>query len=254
MKSRHLLVLVGLLIPGWLWAGETNLVLTIDGVTYSNVTWGAATPATVKMYHAAGVATVDLEKLPADLQARFDYDAAKAAAYRAANVPPPAPPVKMLDRTETGNALARVVHENYGLGFGFEVVADQVEVIRGRYKQLLELQKTGHPDYRAAVEQFIEACKRAIDRHYEAKKGPPPKVPDRMGGNDLANNIARQNLAAAKEAADAYNNRLARLKDEANGNWAEGQRLKRLADDKGRPVPQVKPKPAPTDPYLEEVP
>jgi len=234
-----------------LWAGETNLVLTIDGVTYSNITWGAATPATVTMRHHAGVAIMLLEKLPADVQEQFNYDPAKAAAYRAANALPPEPPVKMLDRIETGNALAGAIREVSWATFSMEVNADRVDLIRGRYKQLLELKKTGHPDYQAAVEQFIEACRRAIERHYELKRGPPPKAPDRMSSNDFANGIARQNLAVAKAAADSYNNTLKGLQDEANGRWAEGQRLKRLADEKGRPVPQLKPKPAVTDPYLE---
>ena len=70
MRVKHVLILVGLLMPCMLWGDESNLVLTIDGVTYSNVTWGAATPVTVKLMHSAGIATVPLERLPAGLQPR----------------------------------------------------------------------------------------------------------------------------------------------------------------------------------------
>ena len=67
-------------------ADETNLTLTIDGVTYSNIVWRTATPATVSIFHKSGVASIPLEKLPPDLQKRFGYDPQKAAAYRAAEL------------------------------------------------------------------------------------------------------------------------------------------------------------------------
>jgi hypothetical protein len=64
---------------------ETNnlpATITVDGHTYSNVTWGAVTPATVSIIHTTGTATVPLEKLPVELQSRFGYDEAKCKAYR----------------------------------------------------------------------------------------------------------------------------------------------------------------------------
>jgi len=45
-------------------ATETNMTLTVEGVTYSNVTFGAATPAAVTVFHSAGIASIPLEKLP----------------------------------------------------------------------------------------------------------------------------------------------------------------------------------------------
>jgi hypothetical protein len=65
-------------------ANDTNLTLTVDGVTYSNVTWHTVTPATVSIFHQTGVATIPLEKLPPQLQRQFGYDPQKAADYRAA--------------------------------------------------------------------------------------------------------------------------------------------------------------------------
>jgi len=65
-------------------ADETNLTLTVDGITYSNVTFRTVTPATVNIFHKTGVATIPLEKLPLELQKRFGYDPQKAAGYRRA--------------------------------------------------------------------------------------------------------------------------------------------------------------------------
>lgn len=67
-------------------ADETNLTLTVDGITYSNVVWRTTTPATVSIFHKSGAASIPLEKLPPDLQKRFGYDPKKAADYRAAEL------------------------------------------------------------------------------------------------------------------------------------------------------------------------
>jgi hypothetical protein len=67
-------------------AEDTNALpttITVDGITYSNVTWRTVTPATVTIFHDTGVASIPLEKLPPELQQRFGYDPQKAAAYRA---------------------------------------------------------------------------------------------------------------------------------------------------------------------------
>jgi type IV secretory pathway VirB9-like protein len=61
----------------------TNLTLTVDGVTYSNVTFGTATPSWVSVRHASGAATIPLAKLPPDLQKQFGYDPEKAAQWQA---------------------------------------------------------------------------------------------------------------------------------------------------------------------------
>lgn len=58
--------------------------IMVDGVTYSNVTWGTVTPATVTIFHTTGIMTVPLDKLPPELQKRFGYDPKKAADYSAA--------------------------------------------------------------------------------------------------------------------------------------------------------------------------
>ncbi len=64
--------------------GETNLTLTVDGVTYNNVRFGRATPASVTVFHSTGVATIPLEKLTPQLQQQFGYDPQKAAEWQAA--------------------------------------------------------------------------------------------------------------------------------------------------------------------------
>jgi hypothetical protein len=65
-------------------ADDTNLTLTVDGITYSNVTFGSVTPSSVSIRHSTGIAAVPLDKLPPDLQQRFGYDPEKASAFRRA--------------------------------------------------------------------------------------------------------------------------------------------------------------------------
>ena len=59
--------------------------ITIDGITYSNVTWRTVNGATVSIFHQTGVASIPLEKLPRELQKRFGYDPQKAAQSVAAD-------------------------------------------------------------------------------------------------------------------------------------------------------------------------
>jgi hypothetical protein len=61
-----------------LFADETNLILTVDGVAYSNVTFGAVTPNAVSILHSTGVSSIPLAKLPPNLQKQFGYNPAKA--------------------------------------------------------------------------------------------------------------------------------------------------------------------------------
>jgi hypothetical protein len=61
---------------------QSNLILVVDGVTYSNVTFTTVTPTVVSIIHQTGAATVPLDKLPAELQKQFNYDPKKAAEYR----------------------------------------------------------------------------------------------------------------------------------------------------------------------------
>jgi len=65
-------------------ADDTNLTLIVDGVTYSNVTFGTVTPLSVSIRHSSGIARLPLAKLPPELQQRFGYDPIKAAEWQAA--------------------------------------------------------------------------------------------------------------------------------------------------------------------------
>jgi hypothetical protein len=68
-------------------ADQSNLILVVEGVSYSNVTFKTVTPTTVSIVHQTGAATIPLEKLPPDLQKQFKYDPQKAAEYRLALAP-----------------------------------------------------------------------------------------------------------------------------------------------------------------------
>jgi hypothetical protein len=60
---------------------QTDSTLTVDGVIYTNAVFGTVTPYAVTVKHSTGVASVPLERLPADLQQRFGYDPQKARDY-----------------------------------------------------------------------------------------------------------------------------------------------------------------------------
>jgi hypothetical protein len=86
MKAVHIAVLLLVFAVVASFAEDTNTLpttITVDGTTYSNVTWRTVTPATVTIFHETGVASLPLDKLPPELQQRFGYDPQKAAAYRA---------------------------------------------------------------------------------------------------------------------------------------------------------------------------
>ncbi len=57
--------------------------ITIDGITYSNVTWRTVTPTTVSIFHQTGVASISLEKLPPELQKKFGYSPQKGTQHGA---------------------------------------------------------------------------------------------------------------------------------------------------------------------------
>ncbi|MGA2139396.1 MAG: hypothetical protein ABSH14_11085, partial [Verrucomicrobiia bacterium] len=68
-------------------ADQSNLILAVDGVTYSNVTLKTVTPTTVSIIHQTGAVTVPLDKLPAELQKQLNYDPKKAAEHQLAPRP-----------------------------------------------------------------------------------------------------------------------------------------------------------------------
>ena len=65
-------------------ADDTNLTLTIEGITYHIVRFVHPTPGMVTIYHSTGVATIPLAKLPSALQKQFGYDPQQAAQWQAA--------------------------------------------------------------------------------------------------------------------------------------------------------------------------
>jgi len=66
-----LLFAVGIIVAH---ANETNLTLTVGGVTYSNVTFGTVTPSSVSIRHSAGISKVRLSQLPEEWQKKFNYN------------------------------------------------------------------------------------------------------------------------------------------------------------------------------------
>ena len=83
-KLMNRILLISLFAATLGFAEETNLTITVDGVTYRNVRFERATPASVTIFYTTGVATIPLEKLPPEFQKRFGYDPQQAAQWQAA--------------------------------------------------------------------------------------------------------------------------------------------------------------------------
>jgi hypothetical protein len=73
-------------------AEDTNLTLTVSGVTYSNVVFVRSNPYAVTIRHTTGIASIPLSQLPHDLQQRFGYDQKKASEYWTAKYAVKVPP------------------------------------------------------------------------------------------------------------------------------------------------------------------
>ena len=72
-------------VPSPMPSGPPKLTITtIDGQRYDDVVITRVDSESISFEHSAGLATVDLAKLPPDLQKRFNYDPQKAAAEKAA--------------------------------------------------------------------------------------------------------------------------------------------------------------------------
>lgn len=81
MKTPLLFVLCWLTVQA-VRADDVIPSLTVDGVTYSNVTVGTVTPTKVGIIYSGGIASLPLEKLSPELQKRFGYDPQKAEQHR----------------------------------------------------------------------------------------------------------------------------------------------------------------------------
>jgi hypothetical protein len=84
MKGIVRILFISLFAATLGFADDTNLSLTVDGITYHNVRFVHPTPATVTIYHSTGVATIPLARLPPELQKQFGYDPQAATQWLAA--------------------------------------------------------------------------------------------------------------------------------------------------------------------------
>ena len=78
------ILLICLLVATVAFGQETNLSLTVDGVTYQNVRFQRVTPLAVTIFHSTGVATIPMEKLPAETQKQLGYSPEQAQHWKAA--------------------------------------------------------------------------------------------------------------------------------------------------------------------------
>jgi hypothetical protein len=57
--------------------------VTVNGITYSNITWGTVTPSTASIIYDKGIVSVNLSDLSPELQKRFNFNPTNDANYRA---------------------------------------------------------------------------------------------------------------------------------------------------------------------------
>ena len=67
------MTLVVCLVAGLTLEAEVLDSLVIDGKEYQSIKWGPVNQGKVVIFHNRGVATIPLEKLPLEYQARFGY-------------------------------------------------------------------------------------------------------------------------------------------------------------------------------------
>lgn len=80
MKKTRKIMLAAMLVA-MLASGGIAEDLKIDGVWYRDAKWGTPTPLEVPLFHKEGVTRFPLASLSPELQQKFGYDPAKAAAH-----------------------------------------------------------------------------------------------------------------------------------------------------------------------------
>lgn len=78
------ILLICLFAAAVAFAADTNLTITVDGVTYRNVRFQSTNEVSVTLFHSTGVATIPLKKLSPELQRQLGYDPQRAALWEAA--------------------------------------------------------------------------------------------------------------------------------------------------------------------------
>lgn len=135
-----------LLFTSAAWSAEVSLlpeIKTTDGKVYRSVRIMSSTPAVLKIMHADGMAAVPLQVLPPELQARYPYDAAKAAQHSQA--------------AETALAERKLVEKVSASGVTMKLTVTQVlgsDALCSRYLDYNDLDVVGGDDAHSAF--FVE--------------------------------------------------------------------------------------------------
>ena len=101
------MTLVVCLVAGLPLGAEVLDSLVVDGKEYQSVKWGPVNQGKVVIFHNRGVATIPLEKLPPEYQARFGYKPPAAQSLRApAPTSPPPDSIRILESMQVKDSEA----------------------------------------------------------------------------------------------------------------------------------------------------
>jgi regulator of protease activity HflC (stomatin/prohibitin superfamily) len=65
---------------------QAETLTTLDGITYTGVSVTKTTPAAISISHSSGIARIPLANLPSEIQKKYGYDPARAAAFAAEEI------------------------------------------------------------------------------------------------------------------------------------------------------------------------
>jgi hypothetical protein len=264
MKTLFMLILI---------LGFTSLALaenvTIDGVTYTNVQWGAVQGTSISMTYDSGVASIPVAKLPRHVQRQLGLDPAKLAVQQAEQQQREADQIKKwealgyvwrhgrwvtaeesakyLDAKATANALRPVLETsltNNSLLADIDALDPGVETtsIGEKRARLLALQKYGQEAYQPAIQELLAACNVAMDlqqalqRETAAMRSAPDRYRDAVTAlngypaRNIVEAAAIDDLREQAIATENFNQMVASLRRDARQHCEAAADLKAHAD------------------------
>jgi hypothetical protein len=187
--------------------------LTIDGITYQDVRFGAIRGTTVTIFHKTGVATVPIASLPQETQTKLGYDPVKAqaAVEQAAKLKSeqemklreagyvvingrwvsPQEASKYLDKETTSRMLrdaigAQIISHNQMTGAQISqhnitllsLISEgtdyhELDIMTENRRALSDLKKYGHTSYQPSIAEFLQVCDDGMEIYRDYETADP---------------------------------------------------------------------------------
>ena len=80
--KKQLMIFILIIMSATAEEEKLKSLTTADGKTYKSVSVMKVTPASIRIIHSSGAASIPLEKLSAELQQKYNYDPEKAKIYK----------------------------------------------------------------------------------------------------------------------------------------------------------------------------